>query len=68
MAKIFIPKDAIESNEKAKKVIINGKMYSVPVGKSVEVPDEVATVITDWLENLAKVESEREERLENLDK
>lgn len=68
MAKIMISKDNVSSNEKAKKVFVNGKMYSVPVGKYVEVPDDVAEVVTVWLENLAKVEEEREERMENLDK
>lgn len=44
--KIFIRKPADERGVKAKVVGINGKMYTVPYDKEVEVPEEVAEVLT----------------------
>jgi hypothetical protein len=68
MVNIYIPKEAVDSNEKTKKVFINDKMYSVPVGKNVEVPEQVAEVLLPWLENLSRMEEEREARMEELSK
>lgn len=64
---IYIPKEAVGSDEKMKKVYINDVMYAIPVGKNIEVPEPVAQVITNWLENLTRIEEEREERLADLE-
>lgn len=67
MKNIYIPKEAVGSDEKMKKVYINDVMYCIPVGKNIEVSDEVADVVTNWLENLNKIEEEREERLSKME-
>lgn len=64
---IYIPKDVVSSTEKTKKVFINDEMFLVPIGKTIEVPETVANVIREWLDNLSKIESDREERMEKID-
>ena len=67
MVNIYIPKDKEYTDEKAKRVYINDKCYSIPVGKNVEVPVEVAQILTDWMENLDRIDEEREERIKELE-
>ena len=43
--KIFIRRPADERGVKAKIVGLNGKMYSVPYDREVEVPEEVANIL-----------------------
>ena len=64
---IYIPREAVGSDEKMKKVYINDVMYCIPVGKNVEVPESVAKIITEWLETMNKIEEERENRLSNME-
>ena len=68
MVNVYIPREAMNSNEDAKKVFINDVMYSVPVGKNVEVPASVAKVITDWLDKQNAYDEERKARMEELNK
>ena len=66
MVNVYIPREAMNSNEDAKKVFINDVMYSVPVGKNVPVPASVAKIITDWLDKQTAYEEERKARMEEL--
>lgn len=49
---VYIRKPAEERNVKARVVGVNGKMYTVPYDKEVEVPPEVAEVLE--MSNLAQ--------------
>ena len=66
MVNVYIPREAMNSNEDAKKVFINDVMYSVPVGKNVSVPASVAKIITEWLDKENALIAEREARMKEL--
>lgn len=64
---VFIPEDALNEWEKAKTVTINGVVYAVPVGESVEVPAPVAEVINNWLTETKKAKEEYKKRMKELE-
>jgi len=65
--RVFIPEDALNEWEKAKTVTINGVIYAIPVGESVEVPDFVADVVENWLAETKKAKEEYKKRMKELE-
>lgn len=50
LVKVFMRRPADDRNVKSRVVGVNGKMYTVPYDKEVEVPPEVAEVINASIE------------------
>lgn len=63
---IYIPKEYVGDGETMKKVYINDKPYFVPVATNIAVPENVANVLIEWMDNLKRIDDEREARIEAL--
>lgn len=63
---VNIPEDALNEWETTKTVTLNGVMYVIPVGQPVNVPEPVAKVVQNWLDETRKARADYKKRMEEL--
>ena len=69
MAKVRIPRDLVPENTEMKDFYLNDEQFFVQVGELVELSDEKAEVVENWIDSqnaLIKKREQREKELKEL--